>query len=359
MSTISNRSNYVVSVPRQPQLTKTFPFNKLAAVKAYLQELKAQGHKGAVTQAENCIQVRVRRKGHKEQVKTFDSYEDADRYVKRADAEQSVGLFQDYTRAMGVTTAELIERYLKEECPKLRGGDTYATVFRAMLSDSRNELRQRIEQRKKEMKELGYTVTPLGAMRQPMAALEWLHKPLAQVLANDVEDFIRELLDQVAPDLLFLSPGPKAPRDFGLGTIIGWATARRLPIFGVCLGHQGLAEFFGARLGVLPEPVHGKPTAIEHDGQGIFAGLPQGFTAARYHSLYVVEDSLPAELRVTARSPDGVIMALAHASLPICSVQFHPESILSLQGQAGFRLLSNLFKSLRASRRSGGACVDG
>lgn len=199
MSTVSNRSNYIVSVTRQPQLTKTFPFSKLAAVKAYLQELKAQGHKAAVTQAEDCIQVRVRRKGHKEQFKTFGSFEDADRYVKRADAEQSVGLFQDYTRAMHVTTAQLIERYIKEECSKLRGGDTYATVFRAMLSDSRNELRQRIEQRKKEMKELGYIVTPLGAMRQPMAALEWLHKPLAQVLATDVEDFIRERLDQVAP----------------------------------------------------------------------------------------------------------------------------------------------------------------
>ena len=166
--------------------------------------------------------------------------------------------------------------------------------------------------------------------------------------------FPEGLLDRVAPDLLFLSPGPKAPRDFDLGTIIGWATARRLPVFGVCLGHQGLAEFFGARLGILPEPVHGKPGTIEHDGDGLFQGLPQGFTAARYHSLYVLPETVPPELRVTARASDGVIMALAHRSLPIWSVQFHPESILTLQGQAGFHLLSNLFKLLRASRRSGG-----
>src|SRR5207244_1853972 len=138
----------------------------------------------------------------------------------------------------------------------------------------------------------------------------------------------------------FLSPGPKAPRDFNLGQIIGWAVRRKLPLFGVCLGHQGIAEFFGARLAVLPEPVHGKPAIIHHDEQGLFAGVPQDFSAARYHSLYVVEDSLPPELVISARTPDGAgdgtIMGLRHESLPISSVQFHPESILTLGQQAGW-----------------------
>ena len=108
--------------------------------------------------------------------------------------------------------------------------------------------------------------------------------------------FPESLLDDLRPDLLFLSPGPKAPRDFDLSRIIGWAVARRLPIFGVCLGHQALGEHFGGALSVLPAPVHGKPTEIAHDGEGIFEGLPQGFTVARYHSLHVVESALPDEL---------------------------------------------------------------
>lgn len=164
--------------------------------------------------------------------------------------------------------------------------------------------------------------------------------------------FPRSLLGELAPDLLFLSPGPKTPKDFNLDPIIGWAVSEGIPLFGVCLGHQGIAEYFGAKLGVLPEPVHGKPAAIIHDSSALFAGLPSPFTAARYHSLYVVEETLPADLIVTARSQDSVIMALQHRTLPIASVQFHPESILSQKKQAGWEIINNLFKWIAARCRS-------
>jgi anthranilate synthase len=163
--------------------------------------------------------------------------------------------------------------------------------------------------------------------------------------------FPESLLDELSPDLLFLSPGPKAPRDFDLSSIIGWAVKRRLPLFGVCLGHQGIAEFFGARLGVLPEPVHGKPALIRHDGSALFAGVPEEFSAARYHSLYVVEETVPEELLISARSQDGVIMGLRHRELPIASVQFHPESILTLSQAAGWEIINNLFKWIGADNR--------
>ncbi|MDH4249122.1 MAG: anthranilate synthase component I, partial [Deltaproteobacteria bacterium] len=106
-------------------------------------------------------------------------------------------------------------------------------------------------------------------------------------------------LEQPRPDLVFLSPGPGTPAERGVGEIVKRALARDLPLFGVCLGHQGMAEYFGARLGVLEVPRHGQPTQISHNGEGLFAGLPNPFTAARYHSLYVIRESLPPELEVT------------------------------------------------------------
>jgi anthranilate synthase len=125
--------------------------------------------------------------------------------------------------------------------------------------------------------------------------------------------------------------------------VVARALERNLPLAGVCLGHQGMAEHFGARLGVLDTPWHGKPTRVHHDGKGLFTGLPNPITAARYHSLYVVRESLPAELEVAAESEDGVIMALRHKRLPIETLQFHPESILTLEQEQGQRLIENLF----------------
>lgn len=155
--------------------------------------------------------------------------------------------------------------------------------------------------------------------------------------------FPAALLEQLNPDLVFLSPGPGTPAERGVEAVVERVLARDIPLFGVCLGHQGMAEHFGARLAVLDTPMHGKPTRVRHDGQGIFAGLPNPINAARYHSLYVVRESLPPELEVAAESEDGVIMALRHRTLPVASFQFHPESILTLDQELGQRLIENLF----------------
>ncbi|MDH4120280.1 MAG: anthranilate synthase component I [Deltaproteobacteria bacterium] len=155
--------------------------------------------------------------------------------------------------------------------------------------------------------------------------------------------FPPQLLDDLKPHLIFLSPGPGSPAERGVGQVVQLAVERNIPLFGVCLGHQGIGEFFGGKLGVLPTPVHGKPHPIHHQEQGFFKGLPNPFTAGRYHSLYLEPDSLPQELEVWARTQDGTIMAMGHKTLPICSVQFHPESILTLEQDAGQRLIENLF----------------
>ncbi|MGH2469374.1 MAG: glutamine amidotransferase-related protein, partial [Chloroflexota bacterium] len=153
-------------------------------------------------------------------------------------------------------------------------------------------------------------------------------------------------LDRVAPDLVVLSPGPGRPADFQVAETVGACVARSLPVFGVCLGLQGIVEHFGGSLSLLAEPVHGKPSHVRTSGGRLFAGLPQAFVAGRYHSLYANEATLPGCLCVTARSDDGIIMAIEHRELPIAAVQFHPESILSLDGQVGLRIMSNVVGSL-------------
>jgi anthranilate synthase len=112
------------------------------------------------------------------------------------------------------------------------------------------------------------------------------------------------------------------------------------------LGHQGIAQYFGAELGLLPRPMHGRETTVTHQGSGIFRNLPSPMAAGRYHSLYVKKDALPACLQITAESEDGIIMGLQHRDLPICSVQFHPESILTLEDDAGLKLISNVIEQL-------------
>jgi anthranilate synthase len=165
--------------------------------------------------------------------------------------------------------------------------------------------------------------------------------------------FGSDALERAAPDLVVLSPGPGRPRDFGLDALLGELVVRELPIFGVCLGLQAIAEHFGGDLGVLPEPVHGKASRIRALGGRIFEGLPAEFAAGRYHSLHVRADSLPEALRITARDEEGRIMALEHRALPIDAVQFHPESILTLRGGVGRRLIRNVVAASRsAGRRS-------
>ena len=159
------------------------------------------------------------------------------------------------------------------------------------------------------------------------------------------------LLDELAPDLVLISPGPGRPRDFGVPDLVHQAVRRGLPVFGVCLGLQGIVEAFGGELGVLGYPVHGKPSRIRHRGMGVFAGLPDELTVGRYHSLYAIPEALPEELEVTAESEDGVIMGVRHKELPVEAVQFHPESILSSKGDLGMELMRNAVQLLGSKSR--------
>jgi anthranilate synthase len=150
------------------------------------------------------------------------------------------------------------------------------------------------------------------------------------------------VLDDLRPHLVVLSPGPGRPGDFDVSGTLAAALERRLPVFGVCLGLQGLVEHFGGELGVLASPMHGKASPIHVLGGAIFEGLPPEFTAGRYHSLYARRDTLPTDLRVTAETADGVVMAVEHTALPLAAVQFHPESIMSLGDDIGIRLIRNV-----------------
>lgn len=144
-------------------------------------------------------------------------------------------------------------------------------------------------------------------------------------------------------DLVVLSPGPGKPSDFNLSANIDAVVARGIPLFGVCLGLQGLVEHFGGVLDILEYPMHGKSSMIKVlDSSDLFAGLGEEFKAGRYHSLYARFNEMPEALKVTALSEDGVVMAISHRHLPIYAVQFHPETILSLVNQAGLKIITNL-----------------
>lgn len=165
---------------------------------------------------------------------------------------------------------------------------------------------------------------------------------VVKVYRNTIEP---EELAQVEFDLLVLSPGPSVPRNAGnLMKIIG-RFYREKPILGVCLGHQALIEFFGGTI-LNIAPVHGKAVPIDHDGKGVFTGLDPGCEVARYHSW--AGDSIPPELEVSARSKDGVVMAIRHKRLPIEGIQFHPESVLSMKNQAGMCMLRNVVEGRMA-----------
>ncbi len=142
-----------------------------------------------------------------------------------------------------------------------------------------------------------------------------------------------ELIQEIAPNLILISPGPKRPSDFGVPELVKYAAHAGIPVFGVCLGLQGIVEAFGGELGVLDYPMHGKPSLVIHQNKGVFEGLPERFKVGRYHSLFARKETLPACLEVTAESEDGVIMGVRHRELPIEGVQFHPESILTLDSQ--------------------------
>lgn len=155
-----------------------------------------------------------------------------------------------------------------------------------------------------------------------------------------------EAIDAQKPDIVLLSPGPGRPEDFGVPSLVRELARRGTPIFGVCLGLQGIVEAFGGTLDVLPYPMHGKGSLVTHQGKGVFSGLPSPFRVGRYHSLYANRGAFPASLEITAESDDGIIMGVRHRELPIEAVQFHPESILSLDRDCGLQLMENTVQIL-------------
>ena len=161
-----------------------------------------------------------------------------------------------------------------------------------------------------------------------------------EVRRND-EVTVGEIEARCCPDRILISPGPGTPDEAGVTLEVIERFAGRVPLLGVCLGHQAIGQAFGGRVVRAPELVHGKASEICHDGKTLFEGLEYRFKAGRYHSLMVERESLPACLEVSATTPDGLIMGLRHRRLKVEGVQFHPESILTTEGQ---RLLGNFLK---------------
>ena len=167
--------------------------------------------------------------------------------------------------------------------------------------------------------------------------------------------FPLELIDKLQPSLILVSPGPGRPADFGVPELVRYAAKLEISIFGVCLGLQGMVEAFGGELGVLGYPMHGKPSLVKNRGVGVFEGLPEEFRVGRYHSLYAIREKLPPVLEITAETEDGVIMGVRHRELPMEAVQFHPESILTLDGNCGLKLMENVVRVLGRARARAGA----
>ena len=153
-----------------------------------------------------------------------------------------------------------------------------------------------------------------------------------KVLRND-EVSIREIENDLRPDRIVVSPGPGTPDDAGVSLAVIENFAGKLPLLGVCLGHQALAQSFGGQVVHAPFPVHGKPSGIRHNEKGLFEGIRNPFDVGRYHSLIVDRKGLPEEFEVTAETEDGLIMGLRHRPTEACGVQFHPESILTSEGK--------------------------
>ncbi|KJH73349.1 anthranilate synthase [Aliterella atlantica] len=173
--------------------------------------------------------------------------------------------------------------------------------------------------------------------------------------------FSESVFDTEDPDLVVLSPGPGRPRDFGVPDTVAACIRRQIPIFGVCLGLQGIVEAFGGELGVLNYPQHGKSSRIfvTDSNSGLFQDLPESFEVGRYHSLFAIPQKLPPELKVTAISHDDVIMGIEHQTLPIAAVQFHPESIMTLAGETGLSIISNVIFTYAKDRPHENQIMDG
>jgi anthranilate synthase len=166
--------------------------------------------------------------------------------------------------------------------------------------------------------------------------------------------FSPKLLDEYAPDLVVLSPGPGEPSDFGCSLLLEELYARGLPVFGVCLGLQAMVEYAGGTLAQLAEPAHGKPgEVLTEPGSALLAGLGPEFVAGRYHSLYALAGQVKGGFTVTAATADGVVMAIEDDAAGRWAVQFHPESILTASGRAGHRVIANVLELCRARKNVG------
>ncbi len=174
--------------------------------------------------------------------------------------------------------------------------------------------------------------------------VQYLGELGAEVVVRRNDELTVEEVEALHPDRILLSPGPCTPGEAGILVPLIRHMAGKAPIFGVCLGHQAIGEAFGGHVVRARNLMHGKTSAVEHDGKGVFAGLPTPLTCTRYHSLIVEEESLPSDLTVTARTPEingaqgSVIMGLRHRHLPVEGVQFHPESVLT---EGGHQMIRN------------------
>jgi anthranilate synthase/aminodeoxychorismate synthase-like glutamine amidotransferase len=160
----------------------------------------------------------------------------------------------------------------------------------------------------------------------------------------------------LAPSHIVISPGPCSPKEAGISTDVVRRLGPTIPILGVCLGHQCIGEAYGGEIVRARRPMHGKTSHVTHTGAGLFAGLPNPFVATRYHSLVIAPGSVPPELRVTATSEDGEIMAVEHVEHPVVGVQFHPESVLT---EHGYRILERFLRGDRARNDGVPAGADG
>ena len=160
----------------------------------------------------------------------------------------------------------------------------------------------------------------------------------AELVVHRNDKITCDQIEALAPAKIVISPGPCTPNEAGISMAVVERFAGKVPILGVCLGHQSIGQVFGGTVTRAPYIMHGKTSEIHHDGEGVYAGLPNPFTATRYHSLIVERDSVPDCLRIVAETEDGLVMGLRHRDMAVEGVQFHPESILTSQGQ---RLLGN------------------
>ncbi|EEE43299.1 anthranilate synthase component I [Roseibium alexandrii] len=256
---------------------------------------------------------------------------------------------------------------IKDGVAQIRAGATL--LYDSIPEDEEAETELKAEAMRAAVREAGLATktTAAGDVKKPGKGLKILLVDHEDSFVHTLANYFRQtgaevvtyrtpvadhVFHDVNPDLVVLSPGPGNPKDFDCAATIGRARARNLPIFGVCLGLQALSEYFGAELGQLDVPMHGKPSPISLLGNSlVFDGLNAPVIVGRYHSLFAKRDTLPSDIRVTAETEDGVVMAIEHQKEAIAAVQFHPESIMSLDQDAGHKIIENVVSRLVQSRQ--------